>query len=159
MMLNFLGDLSPDKQMSQFSNVPQPLSHRLQFQPLLFWGGVGVSAADLELRWELQPNLQCSNRSEESWIETIKCIPSLCLINPDSTVWTERAQTQQTTFLGWEYEPSIHQNQFQHVTGLKCRKKPGECLGMENNYVLKKWDFLNSDFYLFCFEDVSQKTA
>lgn len=28
---------------------------------------------------------------------------------------------------------------------------------MENNYVLKKWDFLNSDFYLFCFEDVSQR--
>lgn len=24
---------------------------------------------------------------------------------------------------------------------VKCRKKPGEYLGMENNYVLKKWDF------------------
>ena len=27
--------------------------------------------------WQLQPNLQCSNPSEESWTETIKCVPSL----------------------------------------------------------------------------------
>ena len=111
---------------------------------------MGASATDLELGQELQPNLQCANRSEESWTETIKCIPSWWPDQSRQYSLNRRAQTQQTTFLGWEYEPSIHQNQFQHATGWNVERSLVNIWGWKTTMFWRKESFLNYEVYLLC---------
>lgn len=80
-------------------NIPQSLSWLLVLtSPVLRrhgsiccwpWTGIG-----------LQHKFHCSNWSGESWIETIKCVPSLQPGQSRHCNMSRRAPTQQTTFLG-----------------------------------------------------------